>query len=188
MKLEIEKGSFGYIRKKKRRQILLVFLMLFIAAVMFITGLFLHKFDKSNLCTMLAILMVLPMAKFFVIYVVLFPYKSVSRERYDAVSEKVAEDAILMTDMVITSSDISMNLDFIIITDNRILGLTGKKKQDIKYIEDYLKKTLESNNLDSFTVRIFDDEKQFDKCIPDKHSDKNKSQENAFKIIRTLAV
>lgn len=188
MKLEIEKGSFGYIKRKKKRQILLVFLMLFIAAVMFITGLFLNKFDKSNLCTMLAILMVLPMAKFFVIFVVLFPYKSVSRERYNAVSEKVAGETILMADMVITSPDISMNLDFIIITDNQVLGLAGKKKQDIKYIEDYLKKTLESNKLDGFTVRIFDDEKQFEKCIPDRHFEKNVLQEEAFKTIRTLAV
>lgn len=188
MTLEIEKGSFGYIKRKKKRQILLVFLMLFIAAAMFITGLFLHKFDKSNLCTMLAILMVLPMAKFFVIYVVMFPYKSVSRERYDSVREKLVSEAELMTDMVITSPDISMNLDFIIITDNRILGLTGKKKQDIKYIEDYLKKTLESNKLEGFTVKIFDDEKQFEKCIPDRQFEKNALQEDARKIIRTLAV
>ncbi|MDE6635705.1 MAG: hypothetical protein K2K09_03755 [Lachnospiraceae bacterium] len=136
MKLEIERGSFGYIKRKKRRQILLVFLVLFIAVVMFITGLFLNKFDKSNLCTMLAILMVLPAAKFFVIFVVLFPYKSVSRERYEAVKNKLAEEVILMTDMVITSPDISMNLDFIIFTDNQVLGLAGKKKQDIKYIEE----------------------------------------------------
>lgn len=188
MKLEIEKGSFGYIKRKKKRQILLVFLMLFIAAAMFITGLFLHKFDKSNLCTMLAILMVLPMAKFFVIYVVLFPYKSVKKERYDAVREKLSEETILMTDMVITSSDISMNLDFIIITDNQVLGLTGKKKQDIKYIGDYLKKTLETNNLDGFTVKIFDDEKQFEKCIPDRNFEKNTLQDDALKIIRTLVV
>lgn len=188
MKFEIEKGSFGYIKRKKKRQILLVFLMLFIAAVMFITGLFLHKFDKSNLCTMLAILMVLPMAKFFVIYVVMFPYKSVSRERYDAVREMLSGEEELMTDMVITSPDISMNLDFIIITDNQVLGLTGKKKQDIKYIEDYLKKTLESNKIDGFTVKIFDDEKQFERCIPDRKFEKTVLQEDALKIIRTLAV
>lgn len=188
MKLEIERGSFGYIKRKKRRQILLVFLVLFIAVVMFITGLFLNKFDKSNLCTMLAILMVLPAAKFFVIFVVLFPYKSVSRERYEAVKNKLADEVILMTDMVITSPDISMNLDFIIFTDNQVLGLAGKKKQDIKYIEDYLKKTLESNKADGFTVKIYDDEKQFEKCIPDRRFEKSASQEEAFKIIRTLVV
>ena len=84
---ELERGSFAYIKKKKKRQLLLVFLMLLIGVVMFMVGMFMNQFERSNLCTMLAILMVLPATKFLVIYIVLFPYKTVSKARYEMVKE-----------------------------------------------------------------------------------------------------
>ena len=188
MRLEIERGNFGYIKRKKRRQILLTFLMIIIGFIMFVVGLFMNQFERSNLCTMLAILMVLPAAKFLVIFIVLFPYKSVSKERYDAIKSRLSDDIILMTDMVITSPDISMNMDFVIFTDNQVIGLLGKKKQDIKYIEKYLKDTLESNHLEGFTVKIFAEEKQFESNIPDRKIENKALQEEAYRIVRTLVV
>lgn len=188
MKFELERGSIGYIKKKKTRQILLILIMLLIAAVMFIAGLFLNKFNKANLCTVLAILMVLPAAKFLVTFVVLFPFKTVPEEKVNEVNKKVCKNAIVMTDMVITSPEKVMNLDFVIITDNQVMCLMGKKQQDILYIENYLKKELEGNKIDGFTVKVFDDDKQFDKCLPDKSFDASDNQDACFKFIRTFVV
>lgn len=185
---ELERGSFAYIKKKKKRQLLLVFLMLLIGVVMFMVGMFMNQFERSNLCTMLAILMVLPATKFLVIYIVLFPYKTVSKARYDLVKEKINDNCILMTDMVITSPDKSMNLDFVVFTDNQVLCLLGKAKQDIKYIEKYLKDTLVNNRIDGFTVKVYSDEKQFLNNLPERQFEKTAVQEEAFKIIRTLVV
>ena len=118
-----------------------------------------NKFERSNLLTMLAILMVLPATKYFVGFIVVFPYKSVSRERYEHIKSLISDNTILFTDMVFTSSDKVMNLDFMIITDNQLIGLLGKKKQDIKYMENYLKETLTVNKIEGYTVKIFDEQK-----------------------------
>jgi len=188
MKFELEKGTFGYIKKNKRRQMGLVILMFVIAVAMFITGLIVNKNDKANLLTALAILMVLPAAKFLTLYIVMFPYKSVSKERYEKVKAKVNDNIIVMTDMVITSTQRSMNLDFILITDNQVLCLLGKAKQDVKYIEGYLAKTLSTSRADSFTVKVFTDEKKFMECIPERDFEKSSLQEEAYRVIRTLVV
>lgn len=188
MKFEIEKGCVGYIKKKKRRQLLLVVLMVVIGAVMFITGLFLNKFSKANLCTVLAILMVLPAAKFLVLFIVMFPYKSVPEIRVKNVKNLVCENAIVMADMVITSSEKVMNLDFVVITDNQVLCVTGKAKQDASYIENYLKQSFADNKLDGFTVKVFDDNKQFEKCLPTRKFESDSNQEACYKYIRTLVV
>ena len=188
MKFTIEKGTFEYVKKNKRKYILLILLMLVVAVAMFITGLLVNKFNKANLLTVLAVLMVLPIAKFLTIYIVLFPYKSVSKERYDNIKNRVSENIILLTDMVITSTQKSMNLDFIIITDNQVLCLLGKAKQDVKYIEEYLTKTLGTSRADNFTVKVFTDEKKFIDCIPDREFEKTSLQEEACNVIRTLVV
>lgn len=188
MKFEIERGCFEFIKKKKRRQLLMTFAMLLIGILMFIVGLFMNKFERSNLLTMLAILMVLPATKYFVGFIVVFPYKSVSRERYEHIKSLISDNTILFTDMVFTSPDKVMNLDFMIITDNQLIGLLGKKKQDIKYMENYLKETLTVNKIEGYAVKIFEDEKKFENCIPTKKFEKSDLQQKTFMTIRTLIV
>ena len=185
---ELERGSFGYTNKKKNRQLMQFFLFLGVGVLMFIVGLLLHNFDKANFITILAILMVLPMTKAFVIYVVLFPYKSVSKELYDEVSEKVSANAILMTDMVITSPDKPMGLSFVVISDTQVLCMLGKAKQDVAYIEKYLKESLANNKIEGFTVKVFDDYSKFLDIIGTRDYEKTSKQEECFKYIRTLVV
>ncbi len=188
MMFGLEKGSFGYIKKKKARQALHILVLLVVAAVMFITGLFIHEFDKANICTVLAVLMLLPAVKTLVLLIVVFPYRSVSKERYDVIKGSISDNTILMTDMVITSSEHVMNLDFVLVTDNQVLGLIGKKKQDVAYIEGYLKETLENNKINGFTVKIFEEQKQFEKCITDRAFEATDMQDECFRLIRTLVV
>lgn len=188
MRFEIERGSFGYIKKKKTRQIVMVLVLLAAAAIIFVTGLLLNKYDRANVCTVISILFVLPIAKNLVIYIVLFPYKGVSEELYEKTKSIVNENAVLMTDMVITSPDKSMHLDFIVITDNQVIGVTGGKKQDVKYIENYLKNSLKENKIEGFTVKITDDYNQFVKYMPDREFEKTQMQDECFKYIRTLVV
>lgn len=188
MKWELERGSFGYIKKKKNRQILYVLGLVLAAALMFVTGLLLHKFDRANACTVIAILMVLPMVKMLVIYIVLFPYKSVPEEVYNEVMKKAGDNAIVMTDMVITSLDKPMNLDFVIISDNQVQCMLGKKKQDVSYIENYLKSSLKDNKIEGFTVKVFEDYKKFFENIGTRDFEKTENQDACFKHIRTLVV
>lgn len=187
MKFELERGSLGYIKKKKIRQALLVLLMVALALIMFVTGLLINK-TKANICSILAMLMVVPAAKFLVTFIVMFPYKGVTKERYDKVKGQISDDAVLMTDMVITSPEKVMNLDFIVITDNQVIGLIGRKKQDPAYIEKYLKKSIKDNKVGEFTVKICDNEDLFYRCLPTKNFEDKDSRDACHAYLRTLVV
>lgn len=158
--MKIKRGDFGYIKAKKRRSLTGTLLMVLIGVVIFLAGLFLNKMSNRNVFTVIAVLFVLPGAKFLVAYIVTFPYQSVSRERYDKVSKLLPEGMTLYTDLVITSAEKVMNLDFIAIGNGQVIGLTGPKKQELSYIRKYLTKGVQ-NWGEGYKVKIVDSEKTF---------------------------
>lgn len=166
----VEKGDFGYISSEKRKYLFRIILYLFIAAGIFVLGLLLNKFSKANIFTVLAILMVLPWARAVVGYVVFIPYKSVSRERYDKVKALVSENQRLYADMVVTSPETSMGLDFLVKGNGAVIGLMckakkgiatslvlGKDGQDIKYVQNYISKGCR-NWAPDYRVKIYENE------------------------------
>lgn len=127
--MKIERGDFGYIQARKRKALLGTILMAVIGVAIFVTGLLLNKMSNRNVFTIIAVLFVLPGAKFLVAYIVTFPYQSVSRERYDKVKSALTENMTLYTDLVITSSEKVMHLDFIAVGNGQVIGLVGPKSR-----------------------------------------------------------
>lgn len=159
----LEKGTFQYINRRKKRTVLMALGILLVAVLIFVVGLLLNKMSRANIFTVLAILCVLPWAKQVVALVVLFPYQSVSKERFDKVKKTLdsypSEEVELMTDMVITSQDKVMQLDFAVVGYGQVIALVGKKGQDIAYIRKYL--TDGVHNWGDYKVKILDSEKLF---------------------------
>lgn len=159
----IEKGSFGYINKKKKRKIIMVVVIILIALAIFAVGLLLNKMSRANIFTVLAILCVLPWAKQLVALIVLFPYHSVSSERYERALKSIEvngmQDLKLYTDLVITSPDKVMNLDFAVVGAGHVIALVGKSGQDVSYIREYL--TNGVHQWGDFQVQIVTSEKLF---------------------------
>lgn len=138
--MKIEKGQYNYITYKKKSQFLSMLAMLVIGVVIFFIGLLLSKMSKANIFTVIAVLMVLPGANYLTRFIVLFPYKSPDKKQYDEMALLVdkVDGATLLTDMVITSPEKVMNLDFIVVGNDVVLGVPGKSNQDLNYIEQYL--------------------------------------------------
>ncbi len=184
MKGPIYKGSYGYIRRKKKAYILKTLLYLCIGVAIFMVGLCLNKFQSNNIFTVLAMLMVLPGAKALVALAVFWPFTSVSYDRvhdiYESLKEvytDIAEEKTVMSypdaiegqlniyfDMVYTSSEKVMNLDVLVIIGTRMLGLQGSKKQKLSYLETHLRDSLEKRGL-TFGVKIYDKEDSFKKAL-----------------------
>lgn len=160
MKKRAKKAEFGYIDSRKKRAIIWSVGILVIAVAIFLTGLFLNKMSKANIFTVFAILCVLPWAKHVVALVVIFPYHSVAKDRFDTVKKRVPSDCQLYTDMVITSSDKVMQLDFVVIGYGQVVALIGKKGQDVAYIRRYLTEGV-GNWGDDYRVKIIESEKIF---------------------------
>lgn len=187
-----EKGSFGYINKKKKRKIIMVVVIILIALAIFAVGLLLNKMSRANIFTVLAILCVLPWAKQLVALIVLFPYHSVSRERYERALKSIEangmQDLKLYTDLVITSPDKVMNLDFAVVGAGHVIALVGKSGQDVSYIREYL--TNGVHQWGDFQVQIVTSEKLFLKEV-ERMQLRQVSEEDAERVdsyLRSLIV
>ncbi len=189
----VQRGEYGYIHYRQR-SVAIRLLLLFVAAVaIFLTGLLLNHMSRVNIFTVVAILFVLPWAKQMVALIVITPYRSVSRERYEMVQKKVSdrwqEGVVLYTDMVISSPDKIMNLDFILAGHGIVLGLVGKEKQDAAYIRQYLTQGV-GNWSDGYRVKIVEKEKMFLQEL-DKIKEKEipaEEDENVKSYLRSLIV
>ncbi|MBQ1391972.1 MAG: hypothetical protein IIY81_00235 [Lachnospiraceae bacterium] len=151
--LKKTKGEYGYITKSKKLDIIKMLIYIGIAAAIFIIGLFLNKMSYQNIFTIVAILFVLPWARAFVEFVVFFPYKTPSRDAYEKVKSTVATEAKLLSDVVITSTEKSMGLDFLVMGNGYVFGVIANEKQNAEEIQKYLRSGV-NNWSDLYQVKI----------------------------------
>lgn len=158
--MKISRGELGYLEYKKKKALAGAIAMAVIGVIIFLVGYFLNDMSNRNVFTIVAVLFALPGAKFLVAFIVAFPYHTVGKERYDKVKNHLGEGMELYTDLVITSSEKVMSLDFIAVGNNNVIGLTSDKKVDISYIRKYLTQGV-ANWGDSYKVKIVESEKLF---------------------------
>lgn len=134
--------------------------MALLGIAVFIIGLLLNHMSNQNLFTVIAVLFVLPGAKSMVAFIVLFPYKTVSKELYENAQEKLSDGMTLYSDLVITSSEKVMHLDLLAVGNGQVIGLAGKKNPDISYLRKYVRDGVLNWGTD-YKVKIVEGEKNF---------------------------
>ncbi len=154
------RGEQGYINEQKRKRLMRTLLYFGIAAVIFILGLCLNKFEKSNIFTIIAVLMVLPAVRALVSFIALAPFASVAKEASQKVHGLVKGGTVIFEDMVFSSPEKIMFCAFLVVAEDEILCLAGREKEDTAYIEKYLKESLKKRQF-SYRFYITKDEKQF---------------------------
>ena len=158
-KQRLERGEYGYLKQKKQKSLNGTFLMILIGIAVFVTGLLLNKMEATNLFTVIAICMVMPAAKYFVSYVVLYPYRPTDRETMERLASYAKGGDTVLFDVVFTSSEKVMHLDCIYVTGHQIIGYTSRKKDNVQIMQEYLKKELKLRCI-SYAVYIATEEKQ----------------------------
>lgn len=156
---KLERGEYGYLKQKKQKALFGTLLMVLIGVVIFVVGLLLNKMETRNLFTVVAVCMVMPAAKYFVSYVVLFPYRPMDAATRERLASYAKEQDTIMYDLVFTSSEKVMHLDCIYVTGHQMIGYTSRKKDNIAAIQEYFKKELK-NRCISYTVYLATEEKQ----------------------------
>lgn len=159
-----EKGEYGYITKSKKIDRIKMLIYVGIALAIFVVGLLLNKMSYVNVFTIVAILFVLPWARVLVEYILLFPYRTPDQKDYEKWKAAVPEESRLLSDIIITSTEKSMGLDFMVLGSGYVFGLATKEKQDNQYVQNYLKKGVEQNS-SAYQVKIFQKEKDFENAI-----------------------
>jgi len=158
-KQKLERGQYGYLKEKKQKSLFGTLLMVVIGIAIFVTGLLLNKMEATNVFTVIAICMVMPAAKYFVSYVVLFPYKPMDLETKKRLDSYAKEGDTVLYDVVFTSSEKVMHLDCIYVTGHQVVGYTSRAKDKVQIMQDYLKKELKLREI-SYAVFIATEEKQ----------------------------
>ena len=190
-KQKLERGQYGYLKEKKQKSLVGTFLMVLIGIAIFITGLLLNKMEATNVFTVIAICMVMPAAKYFVSYVVLFPYKPTCKETKERLDSYAREGDTVLYDVVFTSSEKVMHLDLIYVTGHQLVGYTSRAKDNVQVIQDYFKKELKLRCI-SYAVYIATEEKQIKDRMKlrgeESQAADSEAKEEVLSMLRTFTV
>ena len=158
------KGEYGYISKVKKMDIVKMLIYVAIDLAIFVVGLFLNQMSHKNIFTVIAVLFVLPWARIFVEFILLFPYQTPAREDYTKIASVVSGEQKLLSDVVITSEQKAMGLSFVVLGKGYIFALAMNEKQNVKYIQNYLQ-TGVRNRSDAYQVAIYTSLEQLMKAV-----------------------
>lgn len=133
-----------------------------IVAAFFVTGLILCK-TRNNLLTVMAILMVLPTAKFAVDLIMCIACRPVSDELYERI--EAADDKFLHKyECLFTSREKATYVTALVITPHAVCAYTTDAKADAGRFKADLEKYIKEARL-SATVSLYNDENQFIKKV-----------------------
>ena len=142
---KVEKGEFGYLAYKKSRNMIKTIIAFAVVLVIFIIGFIIWK-SKNNYLTMLAVVLVLPAAKFAVSYSVLIPHKNCDEELKSAIEERKGE-LNSVYDLVVSNKQKPVGIMAAVISDNQILAYTSAAKADKNLFETSVKEFLKNEKL-----------------------------------------
>lgn len=184
-----KRTEWGYIKKKKTVMIVCTLIFAMIIAAIYLTGYYLNDKSNASVWTVAAIVLVLPAAKFFVSFLVLFPYRTPAKEQWEEVANVLKSGADLWSDLVITSQEKVMNLDFLVISHHSVLAVLGKEKQELSYVQTYLAKGVH-NFADGYQIKVYENYEGFLKAVKalDDEADNEEEKEKAEGYLISLIV
>lgn len=175
-----QKMEFGYIDYKKKTLLLSMLGIILVGAAIFLLGLALNKGDLANIFSVVAVLFVIPAARFFTVWVVLAPYRSPDRKKYEEMRQAAEGHGLLISDMVFTSSERPMQLEYMVLAGSQaycykkpIETRNGnqpsreqieKRKKLIKSTEEYLNQHFASEKV-TCKAKIWEEETAFLKAV-----------------------
>lgn len=154
----LEKGQFGYLSAKKKRNLIIMIIAFAFVIACFIIGLVIFK-NKNNILTVASVVLVLPAAKFAVAYFILLPHASAQLHLKEAV-ERISGNLIVLYDLVLSNKVSPIGTQVVAITDTLIIALTNETKADKKLFENSVKEFMQVDGC-SVTVKLYTDEKSF---------------------------
>lgn len=154
-----QKGGCGYIRSRKRQQLLKILAGVCAVAV-FVVGAYFVPAAYHNIMLVMGILCVLPTANFLVNLIALLPYKDVAPEEYEQI-RRMAGTGLLDTGLNITANKLpTIPLAYVYVHPLGVAALTRSERIDVGKSEEYIASLLRMGGID-LNVKIFTKEKQF---------------------------
>lgn len=185
--MKLQRGEQGYLKARKRGAFLNTLLMVGIGFAIFIVGLLLNKMEPANIFTVAGFLMILPAAKSLVAVIVLSPYRETKEEDRKRLASYAMENDTLLYDVVFTSSEKIMHLNCVYVTEHQILGISLRKKDDLKVIKEYLEKELKARCI-PYVVFLTDSEDALKKRMALRQTNEKEAQSEVVEMLRTFTI
>lgn len=185
----IKRCEYGHINSEKKKMLLGTLLMIFIGVAIFVLGLCLNKFDKRNIFTIVAVLFVLPMARYLTSFIILLPYKTPDKKLYEQVKEQMPKGSVLFSDYVFTSGERAMGMSFFVLTEHEYIGLAISEKEKITKMQEYLSESLKKRAIPGKVVLCTNPEEFLAKVKKGQEVTKTEEErQELLDFLRSLAV
>lgn len=185
----IERCEYGRINAEKRKNIIGALTMVAIGVAIFVLGLCLNKFEKTNIFTVVAVLFVLPMARYLTTVFVLLPYKTPEKSLYEQVKSTMPEGSVLLSDYVFTSGERAMGMSFFVLTGNELIGLAMSEKEKTEKMTEYLGTELKRRQIPG-KVTVHKEKEKFFTALKkvEKATRSETEMQELIEFLRSLAV
>jgi len=169
------KGDYGYYSYEKKRRIAIVAFLFGICLLIFFTGLIMTG-TRKNLLTLVAILGVLPAAKWATSMIMILLKKPVDRNVYE-VTEQIAGELTHGYELCVTAYEGRLSLDAVVVCGNSIAAYSSAEKGRFEFMETHIRKILHGNGLGNPAFKIFRRFDQYKERISQLASDPDRYRE-----------
>ena len=197
------KGDYGYYAYEKKKRGAIVAFLFGVCLLIFFTGL-IRFGTRRNLFTLVAILGVLPAAKWAVSWIMVMLQKSVDRKVYEE-TEEIAGELVHAYELCVTAYEGRLSLDAVVVCGNNIAAYSSAEKGKFEFMETHVRKILHGNGLGNPTMKIF---RKFDqykerirqlstdperyreglKYVPDEQHEGETRDEAVMRVIKNISV
>lgn len=174
-KVQLEKGAFGYLGKRKKKEVIKTIVLFAIAMAVFLTG-YLHTGTRNNLLSVVAVLGILPASKSAVAMIMVLRYRSAEERLFERMKE-CEEQGIVLYDLIFVLCQQAVKTECIVITDTALVIYTRNERFTEGQIAKELKNFLANQGKGSCSVKVCKSEKSFLEQAKSHLNDVDRSEE-----------
>lgn len=153
------KGDHGYYSWEKKRRAGIVILLYGICLLIFFSGIAVSR-TRNNVFTVIAVVGVLPAAKWTVNLIMVLLQKQPDEEAY-RLTEEIAGNLTRGYELCVTAEEGRLSLDAVVVCGNSVAAYTSSSKGLFEFMQTHMEKIIHGNGFSGVKVRIFLDRKQY---------------------------
>jgi len=169
------KGSYGYYSYEKKRRVAIVAFLFGLCLLIFFTG-YIMTGTRKNLFTLVAILGVLPAAKWAVQMIMILLQKPIDPKVVE-ITEEYAGELAHGYELCVTAYEGRLSLDAVVVCGNNIAAYSSAEKGKFEFMETHVRKILHGNGFGNPTFKIFRKLEQYQERIRQLGDDPEKYRE-----------
>ncbi len=147
------KGDYGYYAYEKKRRVAIVAFLFGLCLLIFLTGVIMTG-TRKNMFTLVAILGVLPAAKWAVQMIMVLLQKPIDPKVVE-MTEEIAGDLTHGYELCVTAYEGRLSLDAVVVCGNSIAAYSSAEKGKFEFMETHVRKIIHGNGLGNPSFKIF---------------------------------